>query len=246
MNRIPVRCEGGALTGSGPVVIVIHGMSTTPEILEEGWPPQDDGLARIYWRLPVLRDGRDASRRRREHDLFRDLFWPVVAEGRGELYRLVEALSPRPVGLFGFSIGGFLSLLGAADHRSVRGCVTVGGVPSLEYLLQYEPGYDWEAPDVVASRKEVNLAASPGRLVDVPTLILHGLSDDIAEWRHLEPLARRLAETRPELHPYRTFPAMRHRLVGQDADEERDLTVVRDLASGFLRERLGAGTGAGI
>lgn len=244
VDKVPVLCDEGALQGQGPAVIVIHGMSTTPEMLEEGWPPREDGLARIYWRLPVLREGREASRLRREHDLFRDLFWPVVAEGRAELYRLVEALAPRPVGLFGFSIGGFLSLLGAADHRAVRAAVAVGGVPNLEYLLEYAPDFDWEAPDVAASRREVNLAAACGRILDVPTLILHGLSDDVAQWRWLEPVARKLFGAGPDLHPYRTFPAMRHRLVGEGDDEERDLAAVRDLASRFLRERLEVGVGA--
>ena len=238
IHGIPVRSEERVLSGSSPVVIVIHGMSTTPEILEEGWPPVDDGLGRIYWHLPVLREGREASRLRREHDPFRDLFWPVVAEGRAELRRLMGHLGTRPVGLFGFSIGGFLRLLGAADQRRVRAAVSVGGVPNLEYLLESYPDYEWGAPDVVASRNEVNLQDAPDRLVDVPTLILHGAEDDVAEWRWLRPLAEKLSEERPESHPYEILPHLRHRITGLSDAEEEDWRKACAVANRFLLAHL--------
>lgn len=242
VGRIPVLCEARDLDATGPVVIVIHGMSTTPETLREGWPTADDGLSRIYWRLPVLREGPEACRLRREHDRFRDLFWPVVAEGRAELRELVALFAPRPVGLFGFSIGGLISLLGAADQRDVRAACAACAVPNLEYLLEFYPDYDWEAPDVRASRSEVNLARSPERLAQVPTLILHGMSDDVAAWRWMQPVAEGLSLTAPALHPYETFPEMQHRLVAQSEAEERDLARVRVVASDFFRRHLGGGS----
>ena len=251
LNGIPVLAQPEAIEGQGPVVIVIHGMSTTPEQLVEGWPPVSDGLGRVYWRLPVLREGRDAVRARREDDLFRALFWPVVAEGRAELRRLVGQFAGRPVGLFGFSIGGFLSLLGAADDRRVGAAVAVGGVADLEYLLTYAPDYpDWQAPDVVACRREASLSQAPERLLAVPTLILHGEADDVAQWRWMEPVARRLAEADADRHPVRTFPHIRHRLVpeageaGEAREEAAELATLRTLAADFLRVHLGRSAAA--
>lgn len=241
IDGVPVLARRTVMRAELPVVIVIHGMSTTAETLRLGWPDEDDGLARVYWRLPVLREGRDAVSARRARDLFRDLFAPVVAESRAELGRLVAAFAPRPVGLFGFSIGGLISLWGAADQDAVAAAVCVGGVPSLEYLQDFFPDYDWLAPDVLAERRRHDLSRQLDRLAAKATLILHGDRDDTASWALIADAAERLAAIDPRRHRVERFERVRHRLVGDGPAEEADLERLRRTASAFLREHLGVG-----
>jgi len=235
---IPVVALPAALTAKDPVVVFIHGMSTTTQTLRDAFPEADDGLSRLYWRLPVLREGREAVQARRDDDPFRSLFLPVVEEGRAELARLVEALRPRPVALLGFSIGGLISLWGGADRPEVRGAVSIGGVPSLEYLLDFYPDYAWQRPDAVVARAAMNLERTPERLDPVPTLILHGLADPVAAWARMEPLARRLLAGDAARHPYHTFDNVQHRLAGEAPAERAELETLRSTASAWLRERL--------
>lgn len=242
IGEIPVLARPDVLTTTDPVVIVIHGMSTTAETLRAGWPDDgDDGLARVYWRLPVLREGREAVAQRRQSDLFRNLFAPVVAQSRDELGRLVAAFAPRPVGLFGFSIGGLITLLGAADQRAVRAAVAIGAVPSLEYLVGFFPDYDWAAADVLAARREHNTDAHFERLASKATCILHGDADTTARWSLIAPTADRLAALDPERHAFERFEHVQHRLVSAEPDEERDLVRLRAAATSFLGRFLGAG-----
>lgn len=240
---IPVLAGHGVMHPERPVVIVIHGMSTTAETLRDGFPEADDGLARVYWRLPILRDGRDAVGARRQRDLFRDLFAPVVAESRAELGRLVAAFAPRPVGLFGFSIGALISLWGAADQSAVRAAVAAAGVPSLEYLIDFFPDYDWLQPDVLAERRRHDLTRHSERLAQRPTLILHGDRDETATWSLMAPFAEGLAREEPLLHPFERFAHVRHRLTADGPDEARDLERLRARAVAFLREHLVGPTG---
>lgn len=237
---IPVLARPSVLRADLPVVIVIHGMSTTPEMLRLGWPEGDDGLARVYWRLPILREGREAVQARRQRDLFRGLFAPVVTEARAELGRLVAAFAPRPVGLFGFSIGGLVSLWGAADQAAVRAAVAVGGVPSLEYLLEFFPDYDWLEPDVLAERRRHDLGLSLDRLAGKATLILHGDLDDTARFTLIADVAERLGRTGRGRHLVQRFPHVRHRLVADGPEEEADLARLRAAATAFLQAELRA------
>ena len=235
---IPVLARRTVMRAELPVVVVIHGMSTTPEMLRLGWPDADDSLARVYWRLPILREGREAVQARRERDLFRGLFAPVVAEARAELGRLVAAFAPRPVGLFGFSIGGLISLWGAADQPAVRAAVSVGGVPSLEYLLDFFPGYDWLAPDVLAERRRHDVGRALDRLAPKATLILHGERDDTAPYALIADVAERLSAMDGERHRLERFAHVRHRLVADDDAEAHDLERLREAASAFLSQAL--------
>lgn len=241
---IPVLARSGVQTSDKPIVIVIHGMSTTAETLRAGWPdPTEDGLDRIYWRLPVLREGREAVLARREEDLFRRLFWPVVDESRRELTRLIGALGARDIGLFGFSIGGLISLWGGLDNPQVKGCVAVGGVPYLEYLPVYYPEYDWAANDVQVARQAIDLRTRVRDLSAIPTLILHGLSDDQADWEWMRPFAEALSGAAPDDHTAQTYPLVRHRLTGADGpEEEAQLVSLRQTATDWLAARLGAHT----
>jgi dienelactone hydrolase len=237
---IPVLAGHGVMHPERPVVIVIHGMSTTAETLRDGFPEADDGLARVYWRLPILRDGRDAVGARRQRDLFRDLFAPVVAESRAELGRLVAAFAPRPVGLFGFSIGALISLWGAADQSAVRAAVAAAGVPSLEYLIDFFPDYDWLQPDVLAERRRHDLGLSLDRLAGKATLILHGDLDDTARFTLIADVAERLGRTGRGRHLVQRFPHVRHRLVADGPEEEADLARLRAAATAFLQAELRA------
>lgn len=239
IGGVPVLARSEAVGPSGrPVVVVVHGMRTTAETLKTGWPDVDDGLDRVYWRLPVLREGVEAMGRRRDSDPFRDLFAPVVSQSRAELAALIQALGPRPIGLFGFSIGGLVALWGAADLAAVRAVVSVGAVPSLEYLVGFFPDYDWEAADVAAERARHDLSRQLELLAPKATCILHGEADTGASWSLMAETASRLQAMDPERHPYELFPHVQHRLTGETPEEEESLGRLRERASSFLRAEL--------
>lgn len=229
------------MTSKRPVVIVIHGMSTTAESMQAGWSDEtsdEDGFDRVYWRLPVLREGRACVMARRDEDLFRNLFYAVVSTSRSELRTLVSAFAPRPVALLGFSIGGLISLWGAADNAEVRAAVAIGGVPHLEYLLHYFPDYDFTQVDVVEMRQGVNLSQQRAALRQKPTLILHGEQDEQALIHWMLPFAQALHADCPTLHSYITYPNVQHRLTGESAEEEVDLVALRVTATAWLKSHL--------
>lgn len=238
---VPILARPGVVEQEGrPLVVVLHGMSTTPEMMQAGWP--DDGsrheFDRLYWRLPVLREGGDALRRRRGDDLFLGLFSAVWSEVRAELGRLLDALGDRPIGLFGFSIGGFLALWGALDHPRVRAAVAVGGVPNFDYLTTYYPNYDWGREQVAAVRAGSDLLTRLGGLASTPTLILHGIQDDVARWEWMRPLAEALGTRDPERHPHQVLPHLRHRLAPQSPEEARDVAEVQQAAGAWFQRWL--------
>lgn len=237
---IPVLARPGVMERRGPAVVVLHGMSTTPEMMQAGWPDGEaaDGFERVYWRLPVLREGGEALRRRRDDDLFLALFSPVWSEVRAELGKLLDALGDRPLGLFGFSIGGFLALWGALDHPQVRAAVSVGGVPNFDYLTTYYPDYAWDRESVAALRAASDLLTRVGDLARTPTLILHGLPDDVARWEWMRPLAEALAAQSQERHPHQALPDLRHRLAPQSPEEARDVAEVRRAANAWFQRWL--------
>jgi len=241
VGSIPVLGRPGVLDSKRPLVIVLHGMSTTPETLAEGWPPTDsDGFDRLYWRLPVLREGREAVRARRDRDLFLELFAAVWSEVRAELSTLLASIGDRPVGLFGFSIGTFLSLWGAVDHPNLRAVAGVGGVPNFDYLLAYYPDYPWDQEAVAAVRRASNLLARLDAVSAVPSLILHGEHDDVARWEWMAPLAEALATRDASAHPYQVYPHLRHRLVPEGPDEARDVADVRQVTAAWFTRWLEA------
>ena len=239
---IPVLAQPGVLTSGRPLVVVLHGMSTTPEMMQAGWP--DDGprpslsFDRVYWRLPVLREGGEALRRRRDDDLFLGLFAEVWSAVRGELPQLLNALGDRPIGLFGFSIGAFLALWGALDHERVKAVVSVGGVPNFDYLTSYYPEYPWEGQRVAGVRAESNLLTRVDGLAGTPTLILHGASDDVARWEWMRPLAEALGAQDAGRHPHRVLPHLHHRLVPQSPEEALDVTEVQQAADAWFQRWL--------
>ncbi len=235
---VPVWARAAALRSRRPVIIVVHGMTWTPETLRRDWPEAEDGLERVYWRLPVLREDREAVEARHQRDPFRGLYAPAVAESREELGRLVAAFAERPVGLFGFSFGGLIALWGAADQQGVRAAVSVGGVPSLEYLLDFYSDYNWLQPDVLRERRRHDISGNLGLLSGKATLILHGEEDDTIPWRVMADTAARLAQTDPELHPFTLYPHVRHRLSGESPEEEADLLRLKARATAFLRHAL--------
>lgn len=241
IDGIPVLASEETLKSTDPLVIVIHGMSTTAETLSAGWPDDnpEDGLSRIYWRLPVLREGRESIIERRNRDVFNDLFWPVVNDSRIELTRLIAALARPSIGLFGFSIGGLISLWGALDNPEVKACVSVGGVPYLDYLLHFYTDYDWSSEDVLKRRREIDLRNQVPNFAQKSTLILHGLADDQAQWSWMQPFSRALASLSPSDHVECIYPHVRHRLTGADSGEENaELTQLRRQATQWLRAKL--------
>ena len=234
---IPVLARPGVVEPSGrPLVVVLHGMSTTPDMMQTGWP--DDGPAegfdRLYWRLPVLREGGAALRRRRDDDVFLGLFAAVWSEVRAELGGLLDALGDRPIGLFGFSIGGFLALWGALDHPRVRAVVAVGGVPNFDYLTTYYPDYAWGREEAATIRVASDLLTRVDGLARTPTLILHGVQDDVARWEWMRPLAEALDGQDPVRHRHQVLAHLHHRLAPQSPEEARDVAEVQQAADAWF------------
>ncbi len=234
----PIEIDGPGLAQAQRVVIVIHGMSTTVEILKAGYPaPEDGSLTKIYWRLPVLREGAESLQRRRQEDVFRQLFASVVDESRAELKTLIQSLGKRPVGLFGFSIGSLIALFGAAENPEVGALVTVGGVPDLDYLQHYYPDYPWADPAIQTRRQSYAVSAHRERLASVPTLIMHGESDDVAKWEWMQDFAETLMAASPASR-IQKFAHMRHRLSGETPEEQQDLDNLRHMADQWFVDHL--------
>ena len=233
-----VEIQGPDLDRAERVVVVIHGMSTTVETLKAGYPvPEDGSLTKIYWRLPVLREGTESLQRRRSDDIFLKLFASVVDESRSELRDLLKSLGNRSVGLFGFSIGSLIALWGAVENPQVGALVTVGGVPDLDYLQHYYPDYPWSDPALQTRRRSYAVSQQIGRLASVPTLIMHGDADDVAQWAWMHEFAEQLTAASPGSR-IQKFSHMKHRLQGETAEEQRDLETLRLMADRWFVDHL--------
>lgn len=229
--------EGPPLDEAQRVIIVIHGMSTTVETLRQGYPATpESGLTKLYWRLPVLREGADSVRRRRSDDAFDQLFTPVVDESRAELTHLLTQFEG-PVGLFGFSIGGLIALLGALDNTQVGAVVTMGGVPGLNYLQHYLPDYNWADETVKARLQSYNLLPRAQDLAAIPILLCHGEQDEVARWEWMGPFADALTMVNPASQ-VKHFAHLHHRLAGHSREELVDLEQLRSLADDWFRHHL--------
>lgn len=231
---------GANLEDAERVVIVIHGMSTTVETMKEGFPVVADGsLTKVYWRLPVLREGAEAVRLRRDTDLFRQLFLPVVQESRRELRDVIDAVGEVPVGLFGFSIGSLIALWGAVDNPSVEAVATVGGVSDLRYLQHYYPDYDWDQSDVTAALRATDVSTRMDALQAVPILMMHGVADTVARWEWVQDFADQLARC-SQTAAVQRFSHVQHRLQGEDWAEVQQLSTIRRLADSWFTTHLGS------
>ncbi|PSR21795.1 MAG: hypothetical protein C7B45_09435 [Sulfobacillus acidophilus] len=226
-----VELDGPELDVTKPVVIVIPGMSTTPATLKAGYPaPPDHALTKLYWHLPIVREGSLAVQERRHTDVFRHLFAPVVDEARQELKTLVNALAGRPLGLFGFSIGGLIALWGALDNPEVTALVAVGGVPNLNYLQHYYPDYPWSDASIQAQLRTYDVLPHISRLPRrTAVLICHGARDEVAQWQWMQPFADHL-QRHHRLAQVQQFLHLKHQLWADGPDEDRDLTELRTLA----------------
>lgn len=236
MNNVIVR--GPALDRAERIVIVIHGMSTTVEMLEAGYPvPSDGSLTKIYWRLPILREGTQSLTVRRSEDIFLKLFASVVDAARAELNELLADLGKRPVGLFGFSIGSLIALWGAVDNPQVAALVTVGGVADLDYLEHYYPDYPWSDPAIQARRQSYAVSQQIDRLASIPALLMHGDSDEVARWEWVQGFAKALMVVSPKSRIQR-FSYLKHRLEGESPEELQDLMNLRKLADRWFCDHL--------
>jgi alpha-beta hydrolase superfamily lysophospholipase len=229
--------EGPPLDKADRVIVVIHGMSTTVDTLRTGYPATPESrLTKLYWRLPVLRDGAESIRQRRAQDPFYRLFSAVIDESRAELSSLLAQLNG-PVGLFGFSIGSLIALFGALDNPQAAAVATMGGVPSLDYLQHYLPDYDWTNDAVKNRLNSYDLVPVAGRFAHTPVLLCHGELDDVAHWEWMAPFAQRLLAVSP-LSRVEKFAHLQHRLAGQTPDEQSELAALRALADDWFLEHV--------
>ncbi len=245
MLHLPHRyleLDGPALDVAQRVVIVIHGMSSTALALKAGYPaPPNGSITKPYWHLPILRDGLPTVQERRREDVFRQLFAPVIDQARQELTAIIERMEDRPVGLFGFSIGGLIALWGALDNSRVTALVTVGGVSSLNYLPYYYPDYPWSDAAIQRQLTTYDVLPHAARLHDAALLICHGQRDDVAQWRWMQPLADQLQHSQ-SLARVQQFSHLQHRLWAQEPNEERDLQALREMADAWFVQHIATRT----
>lgn len=233
-----LEIEGPDLDVAQRLVIVIHGMSTTVSTLRTAYPaPLDGSITKLYWHLPILRQGVEAVRERRNADVFRRLFASVIDESRAELSEIMVELGNRPMGLFGFSIGGLLALWGAIDHSQVRAVVTIAGVPSLNYLPHYYPEYPWLDAVIQQQLASYDLVSQTQRLARLPVLVCHGDADEVAQWPWMQPFVEQLQQTNHQLEVHK-FPHVQHRLLGDAPAESRELRLLLQSADDWFNRHL--------
>lgn len=240
IENFPMILQGPPVSEASYVVIVIHGMSTTANTMIEGFPMTDDQVAKIYWRLPILREGRESLEARRREDLFLKLFVSVVEESRKELSALIRAIGRSRVGLFGFSIGSLIALWGALDNTEVGAVVAFGGVPNMDYLKYYYPEYDWQHPNVRRAAAGLDLTQRVGDLAKTPIFVSHGERDSVAWWEWMRPCAEALQALAPNRVRMALYPHLHHRL-GADAEgeeEAQELLTFRTEAEMWFRRWL--------
>jgi len=130
---------------------------------------------------------------------------------RGDLERMLDFLEARgakPVGVFGFSLGGAVALLTAAEDARVRAVAAYAPFSDLRALGHEMYGWMWLAryPFVLAIRLWSRLffgaditrpspAETAARLT-VPVLLVHSRGDEQIAFRHAERLQAALAGNR--------------------------------------------------
>ena len=206
-------------------VFLIHGMrGSAPWLLGRLALNECPSLLRVYVALPWLRDpGREAMAERSREDPVRQFFAPVVADGVRELATVVDGVLARDdvggeaYGLYGFSIGGLVALLGSlADPRAAVVAVT-GTVPSFEYLRERYTVADEVAGPLDALRRAAEF--QPRAL-----MVQHGTADTEAHPRFMAAFADAVRPTyaaQPDKFRYELYRGVRHDLAEADTDEGR-------------------------
>jgi dienelactone hydrolase len=232
-------------------VFLIHGMRGSAPWLA-GRLPLDEcpGLLRVYVALPWLRDpGREALREVGRDDPVRKIFAAVVADGVRELSTVVDAVLARgdvagdAYGLYGFSIGGLVALLGAlADPRAAAVAVT-GTVPNLDYLRDMLKGYDWTQPGLATVTEPLDALRRAADFFPRALLVQHGTADNEADPRHMRAFVDAVRPTyaaQPQRLRYALYEGIKHDLVEADTDIGRaNLPRLRGEIGAWLTAHLG-------
>lgn len=227
-------------------VLMVHGMRGSAPWLA-GRLPLDEcpQLLRVYVALPWLRDpGREKLREMGRDDPVRRIFAPVVRDGVRELGAVADAVLARGdvigdgFGLYGFSIGGLVALLGAlADPRATAVAVT-GTVPNFGYLRAMLPAYDWAQPGLAGELAPLDALPRAGELAPRALLVQHGTADTDADPKYMRAFAEAARPSyagQPERFRYQLYEGVKHDLAEADTEAGRaELERLRrDVAAWF-------------
>ncbi len=230
-------------------VFLVHGMRGSAPWLA-GRLPLDDcpELLRVYIALPWLRDpGREALREMGRDDPVRRVFAPVVRDGVRELAEVVDAVLARGdvvgdrCGLYGFSIGGLVALLGAlADARAAAVAVT-GTVPNFGYLREMLRQYDWTQPGLDEELASLDALRRVGEFAPRALLVQHGTADADADPKFMRAFAEAVRPSyagEPDRFRYELYEGVKHDLAEADTEQGRaELSRLRrDVAAWFSRQ----------
>jgi uncharacterized protein len=162
---------------------------------------------------------------------------------RDDVRRAVDLLHARglaPVGVFGFSMGGAVGLLAAAEEPRIKAVVAYAAFADLQTLGRELYGYFWvlRGPFVTLLRLWARLflgadvtrpsPAEAAARLGIPVLLIHSRQDDQIPFTHAERLQRALAAN--QFAQFAFVDGVRHGELG--------LALERRVAD-FLTEHLG-------
>uniref|UniRef100_A0A0A9VTT3 Dipeptidyl peptidase 8 n=1 Tax=Lygus hesperus TaxID=30085 RepID=A0A0A9VTT3_LYGHE len=146
----------------------------------------------------------------------------------------IELIDMSRVAIFGWSYGGYLSLMGIAQYPDVFK-VAVAGAPVTSWSL-YDTGYTERYMDLPSSNPQGYKTGSilnyvnqfpneEGRL-----LIVHGLVDDNVHFTHTSSLIAQLVR-KGKPYQLQVYPCERHSLRSLDASKHYETTLLNFLAN---------------
>lgn len=267
MERAPARIDAVGLGERGipalirhvpdgslkRAVFLVHGMRGSAPWLAARLPLDDcPDLVRVYVALPWLREpGRDKLRQIGRADPVRRIYAAVVADGVRELGEAIAAVLGRPdvradaLGLYGFSIGGLVALLGALREPRAAAVVVTATVPNLDYLRDVLPDYDWSQPGLSAVTEPLDALRRAADFFPRALLVQHGTADTLAHPRHMRSFAQAVRPSygeRPEQFRCTLYDGVKHDLREADSPTGlRELARLRGDVSGWFQRYLGGG-----
>jgi dipeptidyl-peptidase-4 len=207
-------------TGKYPVVVHVYG-GPAAQTVKRVWSPDfNQYLAQLGYLVFSL-DNRGTPRR--GHRFASALFRRQGSVEVDDQLRGIEFLKTLPyvdaarIGVYGWSKGGYLTLMLLARHSNVYAC-GAAGAPVTDWML-YDTHYTERYMDLPASNpdgyRDSAVFEHLGGLTS-PLLLLHGMADDNVLFVHTTRLMSAL-QARGIAFEQMTYPGARHSLNGSDS-----------------------------
>lgn len=134
------------------------------------------------------------------------------------------------VGIFGFSYGGYLSLMALCQHSDFYRCA-IAGAPVTDWLL-YDTAYTERYMGLPATQSNAYTASSVfNRVAALPNeedrlLLVHGMLDENVHFRHTDALIEKMvAHGKPYL--LKIYPSERHGMRSIASQSDYQLAIIR-------------------